>query len=228
MSAGILIYGNLRIVGKTAKIRTLKNFVPHGKTSLTLHIFPQQFPQCSGYHVRLTRGRQFNPGRKHLFFSFFLLFESRSEILSFVQILLFFLLIFLCLDLLCQLGVGGEGGKWDIKKSQIFIGRIQGRCTKDCTHYKHHSLQKQILRPVSTCPGGQTLDSTIHRINCYPLGKPLALSAGQKFIQWIALSTLQTTVETRSGTWGPIQLRHHHRGRVRRYGFPTVGDRGKS
>lgn len=33
----------------------------------------------------------------------------------------------------------------------------------------HHSLQKQILRPVSTCPGGQTLDSTIHWINCYPV-----------------------------------------------------------
>ena len=40
MSAGILIYGKLflQIVGKTAKIRTRKNFVPHGKTSLTFQI----------------------------------------------------------------------------------------------------------------------------------------------------------------------------------------------
>ena len=38
----------------------------------------------------------------------------------------------------------------------------------------------------------QTLDSAIHRIYHCP-AEPIALSAGQRFIRWIALSTFRTT-----------------------------------
>ena len=70
-------------------------------------------------------------------------------------------------------GGGGSGTSRNLRFSLVVSMDVAQRARG-----LHHSLQKQILRPVSTCPGGQTLDSTIHRINCYPLGKPLALSAG--------------------------------------------------
>ena len=62
-----------------------------------------------------------------------------------------------------------------------------------------HECAKHLLSDRSSnvfkhqAPVVQTLDSTIQRINHYPadkwLQKPIALSTGQRFIQWIELSS---------------------------------------